>query len=282
MVKFILPADLLGRELHVVKLLHPRSKRPAKYLSMEDGVWELNCVCPTSASHPPGRSALLDPPGIIYSDASLVVATPINPAFLLLPSLWDSRTTPRPLSLIINFTATDGARPVPLNLALQAAHTLCGTDRNSSNTDPLVVLDLTLLEAFLKQCIRSVDLPKSLTRIADRRVAPVNPLQLEDEELRARSREYARFELVSSWLPPAVAQWLSTKFNFTELLSVIERIAQELALSRQTKMQEKTARNFSKKDAKKPSSKKRALDKPTGNQSIVDMLKRSVSKRNNV
>ncbi|EED81696.1 predicted protein [Postia placenta Mad-698-R] len=80
-------ASLHGDSLRFLRLLHPRSGIPALFLPSRDPTYGTTSILEVQAIAPPNRRSWLLPAGEVLSDGQLLLMTPVDPAFLLIPLL---------------------------------------------------------------------------------------------------------------------------------------------------------------------------------------------------
>lgn len=210
----ILPKEFHNRGLEFVSLKHPRTGEPARFLLDRSShtVLELTRVGTST------RSGLIEDQ--LYSDASVIVATPLHPLFLILPVLFDHQKRALPLDVLLGLAADDNTDSLDEAFVEDHLPSIChGTQ-----------LDLRRLKGWLDVCVRRLisSVPQLVKGEVLQTIMPLDPNERPSQEVITAAETYAAASmLATSWLSPATAEWYLDSCDFRILENEIKRLESE-------------------------------------------------------
>lgn len=250
----LLPPELLDRDVDLINLPHPKTGKQTQFAATESLIFQKTTV-KNSGPH----SLLFD--GYVASDPSISVFIPVNPFFVVLPVLFKCKDRLLPLSMLMDMLGDDDSDAFPPHL-LKDLHKIC------QNEDDMYKLDLKKLFEWLSALVAELEVPPSLSAKYTRAIAPIDPTQPIDESLKQKVKEYAALQLVCSWLDEPTSEWLTGKYDFTDLTKHVDAIQSERAAS--LALQRLNEPAASKKVRATPAKKL----KVTNNKSVLDFFKK--------
>ncbi|KAJ7072116.1 ribonuclease H2, subunit B [Mycena amicta] len=272
----VLPDTLSLPSTRFLTLLHPRTELPTLFLAA-DNILEAQSVSPTNA-----RSWFIDQE--VVSDGKLLVFTPVDPAFLLIPVLQSvyPENSPgmfRPADEIFEDAATNleqSSEPstsirkedvlyfASMECCRRALKRVCDVKEIS---DDIVVYRFSREQVvqYLRTKVERLSTPETteLSRTLVRNLAKDGLLEDGKEELLKVGRVRAACDLVGQYIPPALRTALTASYDFSALdthFRSIEEEQESLMVQRPSK----------KKSAPAPTDKKRKQSSSQG----VEKLKK--------
>lgn len=272
-MNIILPKESHGRKLDFVILKHPRTLEPAKFLvdKEEDAphpVFELTRVGSDA------RSALVG--DSVYSDASMVVATPLHPLFLLIPVLFDQQQRALPLDFLLNLSAGENTETLDEGLFLNHLTSVCQENGAAGQC----LLSLPKLKAWLDGRVQRLraGLPPLVRSEVVKVIQPLDPTQQPSPELVDLAETYAASSmLATSWLAPSISDWYLDSCDFSALEAEVKRLdAEQIAFSgADVAGANDTLKRADTQKPAPPAKRAKTLPQVKNNSSILDMFKKA-------
>ncbi|ANB12956.1 hypothetical protein AWJ20_1234 [Sugiyamaella lignohabitans] len=230
----------------IITLPHPRTFSPTQFMIYDNRLLELTAVSgpnehlkttpvPVQASHS-ARSLLFGGSNQIISDSKILVATPINPLFLILPTLFSNRQKFLAADYLEEFSEVEGCELLSRALFEDRLSLICDVLDDDDgkayrlSTDKLVLFLNTLTNKIISQGGISSDLYKLC--ITD----PLTGVDInEQDKLPADLVELAKKKLainmVSTYLTEDVVKLFieTAAYDFSTLDLHIKKLAEERA-----------------------------------------------------
>lgn len=270
----IVPEPVVGQKARVYSLKHPATRKECLFLDRPDGIYEF-----TTVGHKNDAILLGSNFVIGNDDASIAVATPINPVYFVLAVLYENKSRFLDISYLEDLL---GDPPFGASKFAHLLPSLCEENTGMfkySESKTLAYLQgkkHMLVEKFFS-------LPKSIRDLAINPIQDsVSPLdELIDPTILRLAQDKLAVELISTYLLPELRDLLYNSTDYSLLDQRIEECAlnEARAIERQQDMLnaltagKRTASGDSK--PKGPAAKKtRTETKPKNNNSIMAMFKK--------
>ncbi|KZV69958.1 hypothetical protein PENSPDRAFT_608011 [Peniophora sp. CONT] len=233
-----------------LRLPHPRTSVPTLFLpyrrtaSTSTSKYEWDILEVQSVSPPGPRSWFLDEPGegAVVADGKLLVMTPIDPAFILIPLLLAVRPADngagmfRPLDEVFdgahekveNVTEEDLASLINLDCVAGAMRRICDVQDVTPELAVFRYSESKLLEYLRKKTARLAEPRVSeISKTIVRSLAKDGLMDDGKEELLQLGRVKAACNIISQYIPPPLYATLLASHNFAPLDAHIRSLADE-------------------------------------------------------
>ncbi|KAF7306082.1 hypothetical protein HMN09_00763300 [Mycena chlorophos] len=274
----VLPDATPLNSTRFLRLLHPRTELPTLFLATDD-ILEVQSVSPVNS-----RSWFIEQE--VVSDGKLLVFTPVDPAFLLLPilqSVYPENATGmfRPADEIFEDAATDLDKPssdasksitkedvlyfTSMQCCRRALRCICDV---KEITEDIIVYRFSREKVvqYLQKKVARLATPETMemSRTLVRNLAKDRLLEDGKEDLLKLGRARAACDLLGQYIPPATRGALVASYDFSPLDTYLKSLDDE----KEALVVQKTTKA---KSAPAPTDNKKRKDTSTG----VEKLKKA-------